>query len=137
VSKELVVTGSALDELAKALFAPADSADGRAPQIGESVVIEVCSQEISSDWNVPLLQFNTWITKAIQEIPEEFRETAKFTIDCDCDFGNDMTISYERPQTAEEFRAKQEEREQRQRAMRRQDELRERAEYERLKAKYG
>ncbi len=104
----------------------------------QEIVVKVVDAEQYSDGFPPsnLTDFMAWLDKAITAIPEEYREAARFEIDTSSSYGDycaSVEVSYCRPETDAEWDARKAHVMQRVQ----QAESEQRAEFERLKAKFG
>ena len=87
-----------------------------------------------------LIDFRDWINDVIEEIPEEFRATAKIDIESESGWEGSSSpkvhIYYYRHETDDEFAARSKQEETQKEAMRKADEDQERELYKYLKKKY-
>lgn len=102
--------------------------------MGEEVKITVLNLSAWSSETWSATKFLKIIADAVAGIPEEFRADATAVLETEGDSSSaDLTISYMRPQTAEEAERDRQSSER----YKAENAARERREYERLKAKYG
>lgn len=118
------------------------------PSLQKTTIRETLVFESSESWRsdnnqlpMRLPAFVAWMKEVLEDVPEEFRDSVVVELEHEGDYDGpgyaEFHIYYDRDETDEELADRENERIARQESEARAQEGRERAEFERLKAKFG